>query len=122
MVMSIKVPDIRVSPRSPVSSPAPAGQDHYFSESRMSEAAANLRRPNESRTQAHHAVCHLHSEIFGRRPGTILQLPGRPARIFRGLHPEPATGRLAGPSHSLRRWRILRWDHGAAGTEAFVGG
>src|SRR5713226_5920843 len=94
MAMSIKVRDIEASPRSPASSPGPAGQVRYFLESRTSKAAANLRRPNESRTQAHHAVCHLHPEIFGRRSGAILQLTGRPARIFRSLHSEPATGRL----------------------------
>src|ERR1700745_4325143 len=106
--MSIKVPDIGASLRLPASSPEPAGQVHYFLELRTSKAAANIRRPNESRTQTYYEVCHLHPEIFRRRPGAILQLAGRPARIFRSVHSEPATGGLARRSHPLRRWRILR--------------
>src|ERR1017187_4049207 len=121
MAMSTKVPDIGAFPRSPASSLGLAGRVHYFSGSKTSRPIANRRRPSEPRPENHYAVCHLYQEIVRRRSRTIMDPTGRPARVFGSLHSEPATRRLACRTHPLRRWRILWWDHGAAGTEAFIG-
>ena len=54
-------------------------------------------------------------------PRTGVQLPRRPARSGRGVHRQPEGRGLGLPARPLRRRRLHRRQHGAAGAEAAAG-
>src|SRR6267378_3462945 len=58
----------------------------------------------------------LHPQILRGRARTGVQLAPGAVRSLRGLHPQPTSRGLGIGQDPLRRWRVLGWHHGAAGT------
>ena len=83
-------------------------------ESRAPTAASPV--PQSSRS-GRVALRDLHPQIVGGGARTGVQFPRRPTRGLRILHPKPEARRLAGAAATLRRSRLLRRQHGAAGAQ-----
>src|ERR1035438_1368902 len=72
---------------------------------RLGDFLAILHSLGGSAVGHHHNVRAEHLElvveVFRRGPRTIFQLSRRPTRSMRGLHPQPARGRLEGLARPL---------------------